>query len=577
MRLGAILNEVDGVNVSSHSYTYDSVNRRTRALLEDGSRWDYTYNDRNELTGARRSWYDWTPVAGQQFGYDYDNIGNRKTAQSGGDTNGANLRPTGYAVNSLNQYTTITNLGYADILGVALATNGVWVNGGLAQRKIEYFRKELQVGNASGPVWTNVTVASGGVTNTGGLIVPDNEQALTYDLDGNLTFDGTWAYEWDGENRLRAMTMTNVAGIANSNRLRLEFMYDSMGRRVKKIVSTNSIGSEFVPQSTNRFVYDGWNLIAVLDPESSLLQSFTWGNDMSGTMQGAGGIGGLLLVTAHGAADTNCFAGYDGNGNVMLLVNAGDRSTAARYEYSAFGETLRATGPMAKKNPFRFSTKFADGESGLVYYGYRYYSPGLGRWISRDPIKEQGGRNLCCFVDNDPLNAQDVLGESKWLQMAAIAAAALLSSANDLAKGGQGMPEEELIEWAERMNSGGGDAPPRPKLPKVKLPTAPKTISPTKTRVMSMIRRGSTYARMGGGAAVVALGAGGMLLAAPTTANGMVDAMGDFGRHVAEGETAWADLDIATMAAVLQTGFSDYFLTMAVVGTMLELEDRAMQ
>ena len=411
MRLGAILNEVNGVNVSSHSYTYDSVNRRTRAALEDGSRWDYGYNDRNELTGARRYWYDLAAVAGQQFGYDYDSIGNRKTAQSGGDTNGANLRPTGYAVNSLNQYTTLTNLGYADVLGAALATNTVWVNTNVAERKGEYFRRELQVGNVSGPVWTNVTVASGGVTNTGGVIVPDDRQALTYDLDGNLTFDGTWTYEWDAENRLRAMTMTNaIAGLTASNRLKLEFVYDFMNRRVQKVVSTNSTGSDFVPQSTNRFVYDGWNLIAVIDPECSLLQSFAWGQDLSGTMQVAGGIGGLLLVTAHGAANTNCFAGYDGNGNVMLLVNAGDKSTAARYEYSAFGETLRATGPLAKANPFCFSTKFADDEGGLVYYGRRYYSPGLGRFVNRDPIGEEGGMNLQAMALNNLVDGNDPLG-----------------------------------------------------------------------------------------------------------------------------------------------------------------------
>ena len=53
-----------------------------------------------------------------------------------------------------------------------------------------------------------------------------------------------------------------------------------------------------------------------------------------------------------------------------------------------FGELLRATGPMAKVNPFRFSTKFHDDETDLVYYGYRYYNAGTGRWIGRDPVLE---------------------------------------------------------------------------------------------------------------------------------------------------------------------------------------------
>ena len=65
-----------------------------------------------------------------------------------------------------------------------------------------------------------------------------------------------------------------------------------------------------------------------------------------------------------------------------------------------FGELLRATGPMAKTNPFRFSTKYQDGETDLLYYGYRYYNASMGRWISRDLIGEWGGQNLYGFVLN---------------------------------------------------------------------------------------------------------------------------------------------------------------------------------
>jgi RHS repeat-associated protein len=54
-----------------------------------------------------------------------------------------------------------------------------------------------------------------------------------------------------------------------------------------------------------------------------------------------------------------------------------------------FGEVIRATGPMAKANPFRFSTKYQDEETDLLYYDYRYYSASTGRWLSRDPIQER--------------------------------------------------------------------------------------------------------------------------------------------------------------------------------------------
>jgi len=77
-----------------------------------------------------------------------------------------------------------------------------------------------------------------------------------------------------------------------------------------------------------------------------------------------------------------------------------------------FGEVIRATGPMAKADPFRFSTKYQDDETDLLYYGYRYYNASIGRWLSRDPLDEEGGDNLYAFVDGDALNSSDALGQS---------------------------------------------------------------------------------------------------------------------------------------------------------------------
>ena len=66
---------------------------------------------------------------------------------------------------------------------------------------------------------------------------------------------------------------------------------------------------------------------------------------------------------------------------------------------------------MAKANPFRFSTKFQDDETDLLYYGYRYYNPCTGRWLSRDPIGEKGGLNVFAFVRNNPVCSRDILGK----------------------------------------------------------------------------------------------------------------------------------------------------------------------
>ena len=163
-----------------------------------------------------------------------------------------------------------------------------------------------------------------------------------------------------------------------------------------------------------RFEYDGWNLIGTLNSELSTLNSFARGLDLSGSFQGAGGIGGLLWVN-NGSASTH-FVSYDGNGNVTALVNAADGSESARYEYGPFGEVIRASGPavgsMVSVNPFRFSTKYQDDETDLLYYGYRYYSASTGRWLSRDPIGEKGGLNLYGFLNSDPIGNSDVLGRS---------------------------------------------------------------------------------------------------------------------------------------------------------------------
>jgi len=77
-----------------------------------------------------------------------------------------------------------------------------------------------------------------------------------------------------------------------------------------------------------------------------------------------------------------------------------------------FGEVIRATGPMAKASPFRFSSKYQDDETGLLYYGYRYYQACMGRWLSSDPIEERGGKNLSAIAHNDLVRFADLLGLS---------------------------------------------------------------------------------------------------------------------------------------------------------------------
>jgi RHS repeat-associated protein len=164
-----------------------------------------------------------------------------------------------------------------------------------------------------------------------------------------------------------------------------------------------------------RYLYRGWNVIAELDGNGNAIQrSYTWGLDEAGSLTAAGGVGALLRITNYssGAPTTSYFVAKDGNGNTAALVNASTGAFAAIYEYDPFGQLTRSevSDNAISDNPFKFSTKYTDTQTGLVYYGNRYYSPGLGRFITQDPSGISGGINLYAFCTNDAINRYDYLG-----------------------------------------------------------------------------------------------------------------------------------------------------------------------
>ena len=308
--------------------------------------------------------------------------------------------------------------GYVDIIGIALANKPVYVNGQLAYRKGEYFRRELSVNNASASVWQQVTVtASGEPTVTGNLFVPRTPEPFTYDLDGNMTSDGRWNYTWDAENRL--VKVESRSDTPQASWRRVEWQYDALGRRIRQITSDGSSGTWVVAEDL-KLVSDpllfGRHVIELNASNNALVRSYVWGLDLSETMDGAGGVGGLLWVCNFQSPIGTHFVGYDGNGNVVALVSATTGTETACYEFGPFGEPIRVTGPAATLNPFRFSTKRTCNTTDLVLYEYRGYNPSIGRWLSRDLIEGHGGADLYGFAYNSPLAYIDRHG----LQLAAL-------------------------------------------------------------------------------------------------------------------------------------------------------------
>ena len=407
-----VLNTAGSTIVSRYNYTHDAAGRRSRVDWADGTYWQYGYDARGQVVSANKHWSNGMPVAGQQYGYGYDPIGNRKTTDHGPWV-------ADYTANQLNQYTERTVPGVVDVMGTAEGV--VNVNGWPAMKQGNYFYAGLGVDNSATSVFTEVNVASvqqhAGPNgedivdeDSGNAFVPETPEQFEYDEDGNLIRDGRWEYTWDCENRL--VSMETRDDLANATpRKRLEFTYDYQGRRTgKKVYDWDT--DRWSQVTEHSFVYDGWNLIQELitNNESPITNSYIWSLDLSGTLQGAGGVGGLLSVVS-GPSSAAYYAAYDGNGNITEYLDE-NGETVAHREYDPFGGTIVSTGD--KKNDFEywFSTKYTDEETGLLYFGFRFYSPQIGRWLSRDPVDEVGGVNLYTLVQNAPLYTVDVFG--KW-------------------------------------------------------------------------------------------------------------------------------------------------------------------
>ena len=221
---------------------------------------------------------------------------------------------------------------------------------------------------------------------------------LTYDETGNIaqvnSTSGSSDYQFDDANRLKAVVSKTAAGVDQS---KTEFVYDGLSLlRVSKQFTWNNGAWQL--QSEKARVYEGMDVVQERDGQGSLVALYVRGLDTGG------GISGLLARVFNVGTS---FMHYDGRGNVVQLTDASG-AVSGKYTYDAYGNTLSQTGGAAGLNPYRFSTKEVVGS--LVYYGLRFYSPSLGKWINRDPIQEAGGTNVYEFVSNNSINKIDAYG-----------------------------------------------------------------------------------------------------------------------------------------------------------------------
>lgn len=208
-----------------------------------------------------------------------------------------------------------------------------------------------------------------------------NGTAISYDGNGNPLSLMGMELTWNQKGQL-----TNVTGAAAGP---IEYRYDAMGRRVSKIV--NSV--------TTNYLYDGLNLIAELDGDNS--------NAPIAWYVYAGLDRPLARVAADGSV---VYYHQDILGSVIALTDASG-SVVTTYNYSPFGKTEVTHVSGQVDQPFQFTGREYDPETGLYFYRARYYSPIMRRFISADPLRFGGGDvNWYAYVGGNPVNFKDPQG-----------------------------------------------------------------------------------------------------------------------------------------------------------------------
>lgn len=203
---------------------------------------------------------------------------------------------------------------------------------------------------------------------------------FAYDANGNMTQSGAQALTWDVRGQLRS-----VGGST--------FNYDAFGRRTVKTEPTILGGT-----TTKNYNWTGWSQT----------------NGTQAPVVGSGLDSPIRLV--RGSDNSVRVPVQDSHGNITKVINGGSGATLFEAHYSPFGERAITNGSISSGDgsgqPFGFTGAEHDSVSELVYLRNRYYAPGLGRFISEDPIGFAGGNNFYAYCGNDPINFSDPLGLS---------------------------------------------------------------------------------------------------------------------------------------------------------------------
>jgi len=385
------ISRTDGIG--THTFGYDA---NSRLLSMDGP-WDndtlaYSYDDIGRIATIQQQ-------SGETIQFAYDALARLSAINKGSETfayayppNTASPLPdsltrgpggsvTAYQHDALNRLTAITNRKASQEM----------INANEFTYNSRDHRGSETVTNGN-PItsFTNNLVTYDYNNRNQLLSSTSPDRVFSFDKDGNMTKGYTpegYAFNatYDAENRLKALDYTDAASVVHHR----DYYYAGNGLLAKLVAD----GVE------TRFVRDGLHVLQERDGTNAVTRSYVWGLGMGA------GVGGLLELAQGGQRYKYL---YDGKGNVRALIGS-DQNIAAAYTYDAFGNLMKKTGTLDQ--PYQFSTKPYDEKTGLSYYGYRFYAPSVGKWITTDPIWEAGGMNLYGFANNNPLSFIDPEGK----------------------------------------------------------------------------------------------------------------------------------------------------------------------
>src|SRR6266404_2978415 len=188
---------------------------------------------------------------------------------------------------------------------------------------------------------------------------------VTFDSNGNtltsVTGSNTTSYTWDFENRMTSVTLPGSGGTVS-------FKYDPFGRRIYKSSSSG----------TSIYAYDGQNLVEETNASGAVVARYAQGENIDEPL--------ALLRSG-----STSFYDADGIGSITSLSNS-TGTLVQTYGYDSFGKQITSSGSLT--NPFQYTARELDSETGLYFYRARYYDPNVGRFLSEDPSDFDGGINF---------------------------------------------------------------------------------------------------------------------------------------------------------------------------------------